>query len=60
MNLESSVNDKIGHCDLCDKDIMKEDKIERTIFKLFHRDCYYDDMELAYSQESYHSGEGSY
>lgn len=60
MVLESSLNNKIGYCDLCDKDIMKEDKIEKTLLKLFHRDCYYDDMELSYAQESYHSGEISY
>lgn len=54
------MNNKISHCDLCDKDIMEDDKIKETIFKIFHKECYYDDMELSYAQESYHSGEISY
>ncbi len=54
------MNNKIGHCDLCDKDIMENDKIEKTIFKLFHRDCYYDDMEISYAQESYYGDDINY
>jgi hypothetical protein len=40
---------------------MKDDKIKKSISgKIFHKDCYYDDMELSYGQESYHSGEINY